>query len=241
MKVQKKLAKYLTILRSVKKRCSCYSLWCCRFMVLLVRFTRNACVPNKRVINVCWSEFTSSALFRSLTTSFGSICLGSLFVAILRTIRSIVNLMSDTQQEFVNCILGCLDALISYFNHYVCDFTSLLISTGLLSRGNLREAFLPSRQRHLGSNAKRRSRSPGERQCFEWSSFTRDSVGILNRGISWMSTCNYLLGHARSDYSFLGRNFDRVYDRNLGNASARQRYCVPFCLLFRTTQGVVKS
>jgi len=65
---------------------------------------------------------TSSALKRSLTTSFGSICLGSLIVAILKTLRSIVKSLRGQSDNFLACFidfcLGCLDSMIRYFNHY---------------------------------------------------------------------------------------------------------------------------
>jgi len=61
---------------------------------------------------------TLGALKRSVTTSLGSICLGSLVVAIIKTIRSLVK-MSESRLSFIaSCLLGCLEAIIRYFNHY---------------------------------------------------------------------------------------------------------------------------
>jgi len=68
------------------------------------------------------SNPTLGALKRSLTTSFGSICLGSLIVSIIKTIRALVQMMRSENNNLllclVDCILGCIDSLVQYFNHY---------------------------------------------------------------------------------------------------------------------------
>jgi len=65
---------------------------------------------------------TLDALNRSLTTSFGSICLGSLIVSIIKTIRTLVRLMRTKSNSYIfclaDCLLGCIDSLVRYFNHY---------------------------------------------------------------------------------------------------------------------------
>jgi len=65
---------------------------------------------------------TLKSFKRATTTSFGSICLGSMIVALIQTLRAIVrSLRSDTNYFIiciVDCILGCLDNLVQYFNHY---------------------------------------------------------------------------------------------------------------------------
>eukprot|EP00020_Sapocribrum_chincoteaguense_P000329 CAMPEP_0170753926 /NCGR_PEP_ID=MMETSP0437-20130122/12741_1 /TAXON_ID=0 /ORGANISM="Sexangularia sp." /LENGTH=489 /DNA_ID=CAMNT_0011093053 /DNA_START=37 /DNA_END=1506 /DNA_ORIENTATION=+ len=65
---------------------------------------------------------TSKALRRSLTTSFGSICLGSLLVAILQTIKTIVRSFRSRSNPIlyfvVMCLLNCIESLIRYFNKY---------------------------------------------------------------------------------------------------------------------------
>merc|ERR1711991_302449 len=63
------------------------------------------------------------ALRRATTTSFGSVCFGSLVVAILKTIRSLIRFMlnaSDNQflAFVINCILGCIESLMEIFNQY---------------------------------------------------------------------------------------------------------------------------
>jgi hypothetical protein len=72
---------------------------------------------------------TCGALARASTTSLGSICLGSLIVAILQAFREIVRVVQDNAKRsqntlaacvlcFVDCILRCVEGLIRYFNHY---------------------------------------------------------------------------------------------------------------------------
>jgi hypothetical protein len=67
---------------------------------------------------------TLRALIRACTISFGSICVGSLFVAIVQTLHAIAQCIANEQRghEFlfscVNCFLGILDNLIQYFNKW---------------------------------------------------------------------------------------------------------------------------
>jgi len=71
---------------------------------------------------------TIASLHRALTTSFGSICLGSLIVAALQTLRTIVQFFRRDNSIitcFVVCILDCLESLIAYFNLYA--FTQVAI------------------------------------------------------------------------------------------------------------------
>eukprot|EP01084_Bolivina_argentea_P069098 125783_1 len=63
------------------------------------------------------------AFKRTMTTSFGSVCLGSLIVAILQAIRAMVrSCMSTSDNEcltcIVLCILECIERMIEYFNKY---------------------------------------------------------------------------------------------------------------------------
>jgi hypothetical protein len=67
---------------------------------------------------------TLGALKRSLTTAFGTICFGSLIVAVIETIRAIMK-QSDSDDGAVSfssaicsCLLAYIQALIEYFNNY---------------------------------------------------------------------------------------------------------------------------
>lgn len=84
----------------------------------------------------CWwflprrGAVVRGAMFRSLTTSFGSVCLGSLLVSIIHTLRSMLQLMSNRERrgesrsanDILDCIFGCLlsmmDKAVTYFNKY---------------------------------------------------------------------------------------------------------------------------
>lgn len=75
-------------------------------------FMSNAMPPNP----------TLGAFARAMTTSFGSICLGSLIVALIQTLRAIIGAFRGNRNNLLaacaDCILGCIDALVQYFNHY---------------------------------------------------------------------------------------------------------------------------
>lgn len=100
---------------------------------------------NKNILQVTVSGATATwffqpdraapvkgSLFRALTTSFGSICFGSLLVAIVQTLRDTVHLVrnklnSNARQRnmmtaFFLCILdqllAWLEAMVRYFNRY---------------------------------------------------------------------------------------------------------------------------
>jgi len=63
---------------------------------------------------------SKGAFRRTMTTSFGSICFGSLLVAILQAIRAFVRSMkSDSRLQCIAlCLLGCIEWLMRYFNTY---------------------------------------------------------------------------------------------------------------------------
>lgn len=64
---------------------------------------------------------TGASLKRSCTTSLGSICLGSLLVAIIQVLRSMAE---QARQEgsgaacLAECILGCIQSIMEYFNRW---------------------------------------------------------------------------------------------------------------------------
>ena len=64
---------------------------------------------------------------RALTTSFGSICLGSFIVAAIQTVRAILHSLARQRGDnvavqiiacLVDCILGCIEGLVRMFNKY---------------------------------------------------------------------------------------------------------------------------
>jgi len=72
---------------------------------------------------------TVGALKRALTTSFGSICLGSLIVAFLKTLKALAEGAKSKNNNLLTCLLACivscLESLIRYFNMYA--FTQVAI------------------------------------------------------------------------------------------------------------------
>jgi Plasma-membrane choline transporter len=70
--------------------------------------------------NGCCSQAVRDSYWRSVTTSFGSICLGSLIVALIQATREIVNSMRNQDDSLLlciaDCLLGCLEQLAEYFN-----------------------------------------------------------------------------------------------------------------------------
>lgn len=71
---------------------------------------------------------TGSSFKRATTTSFGSICFGSLLVAILQALRA----LAESQREegsflgcICECILGCLQSLMEYFNRWAFVYVGI--------------------------------------------------------------------------------------------------------------------
>lgn len=91
-------------------------------------------VPEEAV--GCCSPALSSSLFRSLTYSFGSICLGSLIVAIIQAMRAMVQQAEDQARNnregggalilcISQCLLNMLEAAAEYFNKWAFIYTGL--------------------------------------------------------------------------------------------------------------------
>eukprot|EP01083_Nonionella_stella_P221722 791869_1 len=64
---------------------------------------------------------TPAAFKRTMTTSFGSVCLGSLIVAFLQAVRAMLRASKNSRGILTCialCLLGCIERLIRYFNKY---------------------------------------------------------------------------------------------------------------------------
>lgn len=76
---------------------------------------------------------TLSSFKRAVTTSYGSICFGSLIIAIVRTIRAILHMVASSEDDgcgafaaiCASICLGFIEGMIQYFNHYA--FTQVAI------------------------------------------------------------------------------------------------------------------
>ncbi|KAJ3277565.1 putative choline transporter, neither null mutation nor overexpression affects choline transport [Borealophlyctis nickersoniae] len=91
---------------------------------------------NSQSVTVPVRNPTAKSAGRALTTSFGSICFGSLLIAIIQTIRQLAQNFSRDMQNSGNifliivgcclsCILICLEGMLAYFNLYA--FTQVAI------------------------------------------------------------------------------------------------------------------
>eukprot|EP00808_Paulinella_micropora_P009021 g9524.t1 len=69
------------------------------------------------------------ALKRACTTSLGSICMGSLIVAVLKAIKWALNEAMNQENECVRCIvlciIGCIESLVEYFNKYAYTYVAI--------------------------------------------------------------------------------------------------------------------
>ncbi|KAJ3396448.1 putative choline transporter, neither null mutation nor overexpression affects choline transport [Chytriomyces hyalinus] len=85
--------------------------------------------PNSDTITLPSNHTTAKSLGRALTTSFGSICFGSLLVSLIRTLKFIAQMAKNDSAQDGNilcciiatcfeCILACLADILDYFNKY---------------------------------------------------------------------------------------------------------------------------
>lgn len=72
---------------------------------------------------------TLKAMNRALTTSFGSICFGSLVIAVVKALRAMVNMSRQSDNSFVKCIaeciLACIERIIQYINVYAFSYVAI--------------------------------------------------------------------------------------------------------------------
>jgi hypothetical protein len=106
------------------------------FLSIIFFFFKNSIhVTVAGVVGTWWHSpedngYCSSAVInsfiRTITTSFGSICFGSLLVAILQALRAVAN-MARAEGDggigacIAECILGCLASILEYFNKVGLD------------------------------------------------------------------------------------------------------------------------
>lgn len=79
----------------------------------------------------CCSSAVTSSVFRACTYSFGSICFGSLLVAIVQTLRALVKNARNNDDAnailvcVLDCILSCIQGLIEYFNKWAFVYVGI--------------------------------------------------------------------------------------------------------------------
>jgi len=79
--------------------------------------------------STCCSSAVSDSFVRATTLSFGSVCLGSLLVAIVQTLRAMVEQMRRQDDGIMvciaDCILGCIESYMQYFNKWAYVYVGM--------------------------------------------------------------------------------------------------------------------
>jgi len=78
--------------------------------------------------NGCCGSAVTNSFIRTMTTSFGSICFGSLLVAILQTLKTLARSARENGGIgacIAECILGCLEAILQYFNKWAFIYVGI--------------------------------------------------------------------------------------------------------------------
>lgn len=75
-------------------------------------------------------SITTGATKRAMTKSFGSVCLGSMLVAVVKTVRSCISFfIKEDETSFtqlcLNCLLELVERMLTYFNHYAYTYVSV--------------------------------------------------------------------------------------------------------------------
>lgn len=78
----------------------------------------------------CCSPATHSAVWRASTYSFGSVAFGSLLVAVIQAVRQLVYAMKEQGDNaclvcLLECLLGCIEGTLRYFNKWAFIYTGL--------------------------------------------------------------------------------------------------------------------
>ena len=142
--LQKNLCSFLCI-RSLTKRISFLEKGMAFLMFLSYYWTHQVLsntmhVTSAGVIGTWWfapqdaSAYCSPAIgdsFRRASTySFGSICFGSLIVAVIQALRQLNHYLRGNEDAqilvcIIDCILGCIEGIIEYFNKWAYVYVGL--------------------------------------------------------------------------------------------------------------------
>jgi hypothetical protein len=85
-------------------------------------------VPHEA--NSCWSSAIQDSFCRATTYSFGSICFGSLLVAIVQALRALAHMSRDSEDMqmltcIIDCILACIQDILEYLNKWAYVYVGL--------------------------------------------------------------------------------------------------------------------
>eukprot|EP00585_Thalassiosira_rotula_P007315 CAMPEP_0196137484 /NCGR_PEP_ID=MMETSP0910-20130528/5440_1 /TAXON_ID=49265 /ORGANISM="Thalassiosira rotula, Strain GSO102" /LENGTH=596 /DNA_ID=CAMNT_0041397949 /DNA_START=48 /DNA_END=1838 /DNA_ORIENTATION=- len=95
----------------------------------------------------CCSNGVRDSFVRSVTTSFGSICFGSLLVAILEASKQMIKNLRESEDGggvllcLAECLLACLQDIMEYFNKWAFVFVGLYGYTFVESGKNVLNLF----------------------------------------------------------------------------------------------------
>mmetsp|Transcript_2885 Transcript_2885/g.5101 ORF Transcript_2885/g.5101 Transcript_2885/m.5101 type:complete len:589 (-) Transcript_2885:219-1985(-) len=95
----------------------------------------------------CCSNGVRDSFLRSVTTSFGSICFGSLLVAILEASKQMIKNLRESEDGggvllcLAECLLACLQDIMEYFNKWAFVFVGLYGYTFVESGKNVINLF----------------------------------------------------------------------------------------------------
>ena len=78
----------------------------------------------------CWSTALKDSFCRATTYSFGSICLGSLLIAVVRALRALAHQARQNEDMqllycLIECILSCIEDIVEYFNKWAYVYVGL--------------------------------------------------------------------------------------------------------------------
>lgn len=78
----------------------------------------------------CCSTALTDSFKRATTYSFGSICFGSLLVAIVQALRQLHRMLHDNEDFnflvcIIDCLLGCLEGILEYLNQWAYVYVGL--------------------------------------------------------------------------------------------------------------------
>jgi hypothetical protein len=98
-----------------------------------------------REANGCCSRGVRDSYVRSITTSFGSICLGSLIVALIQAAKEMIHSMRHQGDSMMyclaECLLGCIESLAQYFNQWAFVYVGLYGYTFMEAGKNVMQLF----------------------------------------------------------------------------------------------------
>lgn len=80
--------------------------------------------------SACCSKAIGDSFSRATTYSFGSICFGSLIVAVVQALRSLNHYLRGNEDAqilvcIIDCLLGCIESIIEYFNKWAYVYVGL--------------------------------------------------------------------------------------------------------------------